>query len=68
MYAHTQSEQELGKRDAFVGPYQKHATAQNTYATESALGNQAGFSVKMAVLGHLTCFSVMMAVTSSDLS
>ena len=68
MYAYTQSEQELGKRDAFVGPYQKHAITQNTYATESALGNQAGFSVKMVGLGHLTKFSVNMVVKSLDLS
>ena len=62
----------MGKVDALGGPYQRHATAQNTHATESArgknmskLGNKAGYtSVKMGELGHLTWLSVKMAVRS----
>ena len=69
MYAHTHSEQELGEVDALGGPYQRHATEQNTHVTESAPGDQAGnTSVKMVGLGHLTWLSVKMAVKSPDLS
>ena len=66
---HTYSEQELGKVNALSGSYQRHATAQNTHVTESALCDQAGnTSVKMAGLGHLIWSSVKMAVKSSDFS
>ena len=37
-HTHTHSEQELSEVDAFGGPYQRHATAQNTHVTESARG------------------------------
>ena len=42
MNIHTHSEQELGEVNALGGSYQRHATVQNTHATESALGNQTG--------------------------
>ena len=65
MCPHTQSEQELGEENALGGPYQRHATEQNTQVTESTLGNT---SVKMVELGHLIWLSFKMVVKLSDLS
>ena len=69
MHTQTHREQELDKVDTFGGPYQRHATVQNTHATVSEPGNQTGnASVKIAELDHLTWLSVMMAVNLPDLN